>query len=280
MSKRTRKKVRNIVFSILSFVLALFLFIDIICVFTAVFAINENRWIDQMNASNYFSDKADEITNRLVALGNASGLPPEFFDEAVDPIQITNDTQTYMDSYFSGKSEVVYSSGFKQKFYSELDSYIAENNLKVDDANIDYLVNNAERIYLGSLEIPLLSRLSDYIVSLRSVLPFIIAGLSMLSAAIILIMFFGNKWKHRTFKYYYYASAGTCLSLFAVSVFLSCTGGLKNIILESRALYYMAVSFGASVTMALWALTAFFFIVSFTLFLVYSNKIKKVTSTD
>lgn len=76
MSKRTRKKVRNIVFSILSFVLALFLFIDIICVFTAVFAINENRWIDQMNASNYFSDKADEITNRLVALGNASGLPP------------------------------------------------------------------------------------------------------------------------------------------------------------------------------------------------------------
>ena len=45
-------------------------------------------------------------------------------------------------------------------------------------------------------------------------------------------------------------------------------------------LYYMAVSFGASVTMALWALTAFFFIVSFTLFLVYSNKIKKVTSTD
>ena len=54
MSKRTRKKVRNIVFSILSFVLALFLFIDIICVFTAVFAINENRWIDQMNASNYF----------------------------------------------------------------------------------------------------------------------------------------------------------------------------------------------------------------------------------
>ena len=42
----------------------------------------------------------------------------------------------------------------------------------------------------------------------------------------------------------------------------------------------MAVSFGASVTMALWALTAFFFIVSFTLFLVYSNKIKKVTSTD
>ena len=108
MSKRTRKKVRNIVFSILSFVLALFLFIDIICVFTAVFAINENRWIDQMNASNYFSDKADEITNRLVALGNASGLPPEFFDEAVDPIQITNDTQTYMDSYFSGKSEVVY----------------------------------------------------------------------------------------------------------------------------------------------------------------------------
>ena len=128
MSKKTKKKVRNIICTILSFFLALFIFADVFCVFTVSYAVNENVWIDQMNSSNYYSDKADEIKNRLVSLGNASGLPPEFFDGVVDPVQISKDTQAYMDSYFEGKNEVVYSSGFKQNFSSELERYIADNH--------------------------------------------------------------------------------------------------------------------------------------------------------
>lgn len=280
MSKRTRKKVRNIVFSILSFVLALFLFIDIICVFTAVFAINENRWIDQMNASNYFTDKTEEVTDRLAAIGNASGLPPEFFEDIVDPVTLTKDTLNYLDAYFDGKKEAIASSDFRDNFNSELETYIAENNLRFDDANVDYLADTAEHIYFCSLELPLLYKLSDYIAGLGKALPYIIACLSVLSAAIILIMLFGNKWKHRAFKYYYYACAGTCLTFFTVSVILSCSGGLRNIVLESRAMYNLAVSFGTSTAIAFWAFTAFFFIMSFIMFFVFRKLINKVSSTD
>ena len=87
MSKKTvSKKIRDIIFGVLSFILALFLFADSICVLSVAFVFNKNAWIDQMHLSNYFVDKTDEVKNKLIILGNASGLAPEFFDKVVDEI--------------------------------------------------------------------------------------------------------------------------------------------------------------------------------------------------
>ena len=281
MSKKpVRKKVRDIVFCVLSFVLSLLLFLNTVCIFTVAFAVNENAWIDQMNESNYFSDKADEIENKLISLGSASGLKPEFFENFIDPIWITNDTQAYMDAYFHGNDDVINHSTFKRNFQSQLDKYITENNVKVDEENVEYLVDKAENIYSASLEIPLFNRLSGKINFLSGIMPMVIAVLTMFSLVIVLVLLFGNKWRHRAFKYYYFACAGTCLSLFTAAVFLTVSGGLKNIVLESRAIYDMVVSFGTAVTTAVWVFAAFFFIMAFVMFVVYSRLIRKVVSTD
>ena len=58
--KQTKKNIRNVVFCVLSFILALFLFVNSVCMLSVAFFLNENAWIDQMNSSNYFTDKADE----------------------------------------------------------------------------------------------------------------------------------------------------------------------------------------------------------------------------
>ena len=159
MSKKPiSKKIRDIIFGVLSFILSLFLFVNSICVLIFAFVFNENAWIDQMNSSNYFIDKTDEIQNKLVMLGNASGLPPEFFDNIVDTIQVSNDTQTYFDAYFDGRKASIDTTAFKQRFYSEIDSYVKEKNAKVDEANVDYLVKKAEYIYSQSLQMPLFYR--------------------------------------------------------------------------------------------------------------------------
>ena len=278
--KQVKKNIRNVIFCVLSFILALFLFANSVCILSVAFFLNENAWIDQMNSSNYFTDKTDEIKNKLVILGNAGGLPPEFFENIVDPIQVANDTHAYMDAYFNGKNADVDGTAFKQKFSSELDRYITENKVRFDEKNVDYLVNNAVRIYSTSLEIPLFFQLSDLFAALRNVMPIVIAGLGVGAATIVLVLYFGNKWKHRAFKYYYFSCAGAFLSFLAVSIYLSVVCGLKNIVLESRALYETAVSFGTSISIALWVLTAFFFIISLLMFVIYSNKLKKVSSTD
>ena len=281
MSKKPlSKKFRDVLFSVLSFILALFLFLNSLCILISVFVFNKNVWLDQMNASNYYSDKTDEIKNKLVNLGNASGLPAEFFDRVVDSIQVSNDTENYLDAYFNGSNDLIDTTAFKQTFYTQLDEYVKEKNAKIDDSNVDYLVKNAEHIYARSLEIPLFYRLFAYFQALKGWLPVVIAVISALSLAIVLILLFGNKWKHRAFKYYYFAYAGTCLSLFTAAVFLTVSGGLKNIVLESRAIYDMVVSFGTAVTTAVWVFAAFFFIMAFVMFVVYSRLIRKVVSTD
>ena len=41
-------------------------------------------FMDNMNTSNYFVDKRDEIKESLVDLGYASGLDEKFFENVVD----------------------------------------------------------------------------------------------------------------------------------------------------------------------------------------------------
>ena len=75
MSKKTvSKKIRDIIFGVLSFILALFLFADSICVLSVAFVFNKNAWIDQMHLSNYFVDKTDEVKNKLNARLRIDGI--------------------------------------------------------------------------------------------------------------------------------------------------------------------------------------------------------------
>ena len=69
MSKKTAgKKVRDILFGVLSFFLSFFLFMLSLGVVGEISLFNKSFWIDQMNSTNYFVDKCDEMTDRLVIL--------------------------------------------------------------------------------------------------------------------------------------------------------------------------------------------------------------------
>ena len=280
-TKTIGKRIRDILFGVLSFFLALFLFLDAVCALASMTVLNEESWMEQMTVSGYYSEKEQEITKKLVQLGNASGLPSDFFEDVIDLVQIQKDMQNYMDSYFDGTSRILDTTPFQQKFRAALDRFIEEKNAKVDGKSVDNLVKQAKQIYSGNLEIPLFIKLSSYLQMVRNYLPYIIGGLSLLSGVIILVLLLANKWRHRAFKYYYYACAGTGLCLLALSVYLTASGGLKKIVLESKALYQMVVSFGSSVTVYLWVLTAVFAVLALSMFFLYRTfYLKAAGSTD
>ena len=175
MAKKTAgKKVRDILFGVLSFFLSLFLFMLSLGVVGEISLFNKSFWIDQMNSTNYFVDKCDEMTDRLVILGYASGLSKDFCEKIVDPIMITTDTETYLDDFFEGGTGRVDTTAFKQKFISELESYIKEKNAKVDQSNVDYLVKNAESRYKDCVKIPLLTQIAGYFHAVKKYLPYMV----------------------------------------------------------------------------------------------------------
>lgn len=272
-------RVRNAVFILLSFLLTLILFLLSVCTVLEATLFNPEFIFDNMNSSNYFIDKRDEITTSLIDLGYASGLDEKFFQDFVDEVMLCDDTREYLDNYYSGNGAKIDTTDFKQSFNAEIDKYIQENNIKnVNGNSRDKLVRKAALIYRSSLEIPLFSKLSAYFLTAKNAMPFILVGLAVLAGVICVVLIFANKWKHRGVKYICYATSGAFLTLGIIPAYLMISGKISHLNLDSRALYNMFVQSANSICIAVLFISLFFLLVSVGLFFLFRRMYQKVSS--
>lgn len=265
-------KVRHIIYGIISFVLSFVLFLISFAIVLQSTILNPSYIMDNMNTSNYFVDKRDEIKESLVDLGYASGLDEKFFENVVDEVTIHDNTQAYLNSFYAGEKAKIDTTAFKQKFNSELDSYISKNNLKVaNDGSREYLINQAANIYAAALRIPLFATLSVYLVALKNMMPLIIGGLAVLVAILCVIIIFTNRWKHRAVRYICYSTSAAFLTVGIIPAVLLSTGYMSKINIDSRAFYNLFVQSMNNILIALAICSVIFFIVSIGLFLLYKS---------
>lgn len=260
-------KVRHIIYGIISFVLSFVLFLLSFAIVLQSTILNPSYIMDNMNTSNYFVDKRDEIKESLVDLGYASGLDEKFFENVVDEVTIHDNTQAYLNSFYAGEKAKIDTTAFKQKFNSELDSYISKNNLKVaNDGSREYLINQAANIYAAALRIPLFATLSVYLIALKNMMPLIIGGLAVLVAILCVIIIFTNRWKHRAVRYICYSTSAAFLTVGIIPAVLLSTGYMSKINIDSRAFYNLFVQSMNNILIALAICSVIFFIVSIGLF--------------
>lgn len=273
-------KVRHIIYGIISFVLSFVLFLLSFAIVLQSTILNPSYIMDNMNASNYFVDKRDEIKESLVDLGYASGLDEKFFENVVDEVTIHDNTQAYLNSFYAGEEAKIDTTAFKQKFNSELDSYISKNNLKVaNDGSREYLINQAANIYAAALRIPLFATLSVYLIALKNMMPLIIGGLAVLVAILCVIIIFTNRWKHRAVRYICYSTSAAFLTVGIIPAVLLSTGYMSKINIDSRAFYNLFVLGMNNILIALAICSVIFFIVSIGLFFLHKS-MRRHTSED
>lgn len=269
-------KVRHIIYGIISFVLSFVLFLISFAIVLQSTILNPSYIMDNMNTSNYFVDKRDEIKESLVDLGYASGLDEKFFENVVDEVTIHDNTQAYLNSFYAGEKAKIDTTAFKQKFNSELDSYISKNNLKVaNDGSREYLINQAANIYAAALRIPLFATLSVYLVALKNMMPLIIGGLAVLVAILCVIIIFTNRWKHRAVRYICYSTSAAFLTVGIIPAVLLSTGYMSKINIDSRAFYNLFVQSMNNILIALAICSVIFFIVSIGLFFLHKSMRRK-----
>lgn len=269
-------KVRHIIYGIISFVLSFVLFLISFAIVLQSTILNPSYIMDNMNTSNYFVDKRDEIKESLVNLGYASGLDEKFFENVVDEVTIHDNTQAYLNSFYAGEEAKIDTTAFKQKFNSELDSYISKNNLKVaNDGSREYLINQAANIYAAALRIPLFTTLSAYLIALKNMMPLIIGGLAVLVAILCVIIIFTNSWKHRAVRYICYSTSAAFLTVGIIPAVLLSTGYMSKINIDSRAFYNLFVQSMNNILIALAICSAIFFIVSIGLFFLHKSMRRK-----
>lgn len=265
-------KVRHIIYGIISFVLSFLLFLLSFAIVFQSTILNPSYIMDNMNTSNYFVDKRDEIKESLVDLGYASGLDKNFFENVVDEVTIHDNTQAYLNSFYAGEEAKIDTTAFKQKFNSELDSYISKNNLKVaNDGSREYLINQAANIYAAALRIPLFTTLSAYFIALKNMMPLIIGGFAVLVAILCVIIIFTNRWKHRAVRYICYSTSAAFLTVGIIPAVLLSTGYMSKINIDSRAFYNLFVQSMNNILIALAICSVIFFIVSIGLFFLHKN---------
>lgn len=265
-------KVRHIIYGIISFVLSFVLFLLSFAIVIQSTILNPSYIMDNMNTSNYFVDKRDEIKENLVDLGYASGLDEKFFENVVDEVTIHDNTQAYLNSFYAGEEAKIDTTAFKQKFNSELDSYISKNNLKVANGESrEYLINQAANIYAAALRMPLFTTLSAYIIALKNMMPLIIGGLAVLVAILCVIIIFTNRWKHRAVRYICYSTSAAFLTVGIIPAVLLSTGYMSKINIDSRAFYNLFVQSMNNILVAIAICSVIFFIVSIGLFFLHKS---------
>ena len=265
-------KVRHIIYGIISFVLSFVLFLISFAIVLQSTILNPSYIMDNMNTSNYFVDKRDEIKESLVDLGYASGLDEKFFENVVDEVTIHDNTQAYLNSFYAGEEAKIDTTAFKQKFNSELDSYISKNNLKVaNDGSREYLIDQAANVYAAALRIPLFATLSVYLIALKNMMPLIIGGLAVFVAIICVIIIFTNRWKHRAVRYICYSTSAAFLTVGIIPAVLLSTGYMSKINIDSRAFYNLFVLGMNNILIAVAICSVIFFIISIGLFFLHKS---------
>ena len=271
------KKVVNV---LLSFVLAVLLTVLTLAGTLQFTLLNQSFMLDNMNSSNYIIEKKDEITRSLTDLGYASGLEEEFFSNLLSEVMLNDDSEKYIQDYYSGEGSVVDKTAFKQAFNTALDEYIEKKGIDPDSVsknNREYLINEAAKIYKRSLELPFLGRLAGSFQNLKTVVPFVIIVCLVLSALLCAIFLLSTKWKHRAVRYICYATSASFLTTAVLPLIILLSKKAETFNIASRATYMLFVSCANNMLVSILSCSAFFLIVSIGLFLLYNKLYKKAT---
>ena len=270
------KKIRTILYCVLSFVLSFVLFFLSLSTVFQFTLLNSEFIYGSMNSTSYFLDKRDEVTKSLINLGNASGFDKEFFDGLVDELMVNEDTHSYLKAYYSGEKQHLDTTNFKRVLNDAIDEYAQEKNIQnINRKNVDYFVSKAALIYRDTLEIPLYAELYVYIKSVVKIMPFVIIGLVLFAAVICLVFVLTNKWKHRVLKFICYATSGAFLSVALIPTVILLSGKIKQINLTSRALYDLFVLIGNELCITLLVCALLFLVVSVVLYFSHTKMRKK-----
>lgn len=271
---KVKSRIRSVVFCILSFVLSLCLFSLSVCTMLTFTLFNKDYIFNNMNSSNYFIDKTDELKVSLTDLGYASGLDSTFFDGFIDEVLISNDTSDYLEAFYSFENKSADTTNFENVLNEQISEYAQEKNIKVNDKARKTLVEKAAKIYRNTIEIPFFGTVFPYMKSAMKVMPFIIGGLVLFSAIIIFVFFKAGRWKHRTLRYICYSTSANFLALIVIPAYLYFSQIMTKINLASRA-FYNFVQYTTNSFIIMFLVCAILFLLISIALLIRHNVVRK-----
>lgn len=281
MSEKRRKKsgcLRPFVYCVLSFFLAVILFLLSICVSLRVTFFSEDYMLQTMAEYEYYSQLTEEFRKQMVSLSHASGLTDDFTNDFVATLDFRQDVTEYVDAFYSGESTVIKTTAFKQQFRSALDKYVEKNKkagTEVSESALEYLVNEAADIYSNTIEIPFFSVGANFIYKYNTTLNVVMIVLAVAGVVLGLIMFLTNEFRHRGYRYLSYAFSAAFICTMVPPVLVLCTGVIEKINITTRSLYNLFTHYFGGIFTYFIIFGVVYLVAGVLMFVMFANKHKK-----
>ena len=274
-------RLRAFVYSFVSFMLTLVLFLFSISVVIESTVFSKDYMLNVMSSNGYYLMVEDELLSSMKSLGNASGLKEEFSENFVKEIDVQRNINDYISAFYSGDSTLVDTTSFKQQLYNALDKYISDNNIDkntVSGENITYFVDKATEIYVNEISIPFFSTVANYIYKAQTPFLIITIGLGVLVLILIAVIFFTNKFRHRKFRYICYGFAGAFLSVSIIPIVIQISDKISKINLNTRSLYSLFVNYANGFVNGFWICSLVLLLLSVITFMLCAKYYRQATS--
>lgn len=278
-SKKQHSVVKPILYGVLSFFLCLVLFLLSVACIVKLTVFSKDYMLNTMANEGYYSMIKDELKTSLRSLGDASGLSDDFVDSFVDTLDFRHIEASYISAFYSGEKTLVDTTAFKQNFNSALEDYIVERGLDretVNDANVEYLVNNATAIYVNAVSIPFFSTIGNFIFKYDTPLTIAIAVLAVVAVIIGCIIVFTNEFVHRRYRYLCYAFTGNAITLTVIPSVVFISGYIPKINIGTRSLYNLFVSYFSGLFGEFYIVAGISAVVAIIFFLLFYKRFKRI----
>lgn len=276
---RGNSVIKRVLTVVLAFFLSIVIFVMSVCVVAKATVFNKSFIMNCMDKCGYFSDLDHEIKQSLTDLGYASGLDEDFSESIFDEVFLKEQTDKYLDAYYSGESTVVDTVDFEQKFSTALDNYISDKNIDPDTVNSNsryVLTKNAAEIFKNNIKIPMFTTIANYFYKAQFGLTVIIISSAVLTVLIAVTMLLLNKWRHRFYRNLSYGCLGATLAVLIIPVAGYISGFASKVNFTQRSAYNLFVTTVNQCLAGFLLAAAVLVIISLILILLYRRSYNKV----
>ena len=157
MNRKSKKRLRGIISTILSFLLAVLFTVGSVLVGLYIGFLNENRIIDGLNYKDYYSGVEENFYQNSKDITTPMGLPENVVDGIVDSETIYENIKDYVVAAVNGQTYVFATEDLKTKLEQNVRNYFTSQGWEItseQEATIPQYTQMIADEYVSCVKVP------------------------------------------------------------------------------------------------------------------------------
>lgn len=218
-TSRKKKIIRNVVCTVFSFLMMVCLMI-LFAFFSLQFGFfNRDTTLSQINASGYYTNVYEELTNNLHTIATSKDLPEDIFDEVITEKRVYINGKQYIENSLKNKDTKLSLTDIEKELKQTLENYYQEQGLSLDDTvtnDVKSTVSAVSSEYSRMTRFQFVNYVRQYKQAVDAVFRWLVPVAAVLALLLMVLLLTVVKYRHRGIRFIaisFFAAGGSFLIL-------------------------------------------------------------------